>query len=71
MSIARARRFSTESASTDVQQRSPRQMPELRCVSTVDAGVEVAAILLGALQDDRSRCLGERALSPEDIGGAG
>ena len=70
MSIARAHRSSTESASSNVQQHSHRQMPELWCASTVDAGVEVAAVLLGALQDDRPRCVGKRALSREDIGGA-
>ena len=47
-----------------------RQMPAMRHAGLVVARIEMAAVLLRALQDDRPRRVGERALSREDVRGA-
>lgn len=53
-----------------IDETQRRQMPAVRNQGPMDAGFEVAAVLFGALQADRSRRLGERALSRRNAGDA-
>ena len=57
-------------APTTRREGAHRQVPAMQRRRAVDAVVEVAPVLLGALQDDRSRRVGERALSDRDARGA-